>query len=133
MSTAQGTAQAVVEATEVQQPSPDTNGLEVPRATTPLKKHRWSHKPEKHNEEHVAGSATPSDDGTNTTATKTNGKNQVKNELKALEDAANKQKEEFPPVSMLALYRFTTKFEAMINIIGLVCAVASGAAQVRKL
>ncbi|CCA75810.1 probable Leptomycin B resistance protein pmd1 [Serendipita indica DSM 11827] len=126
--TAQGTAQAAVETTEVQQLTPDT--LNDTHSPAPAKKNRWSLKPEKHNEkQHHSRSATPSDNGTNTTTTKINGKGQVKKELKALEDAANKQKEEFPPVPFFALYRFTTKFEVFLNLVGIVCAVASGAAQ----
>ncbi|KIL62960.1 hypothetical protein M378DRAFT_80370 [Amanita muscaria Koide BX008] len=34
-----------------------------------------------------------------------------------------------PPVSILALFRFSTKFEVFLDFIGLICAVAAGAAQ----
>lgn len=36
-----------------------------------------------------------------------------------------------PPVSFFALYRFHTKFELFLNLIGIFCAICSGSAQVR--
>jgi hypothetical protein len=49
------------------------------------------------------------------------------------DDAGDKgaKKEELTPVSFFALYRFHTKFEIILNFIGLFCAICSGAAQVR--
>lgn len=71
-----------------------------------------------------------SDDGTNTTATKTgdvngNGKDGGKEKSKA-----DLEKELYPPVSMGALYRFSTPFELFTGAIGLVAALGAGAAQV---
>jgi ATP-binding cassette, subfamily B (MDR/TAP), member 1 len=34
------------------------------------------------------------------------------------------------PASFTSLFRFTTKFELFLNFIGLICAIAAGAAQV---
>jgi hypothetical protein len=39
-------------------------------------------------------------------------------------------KETFPPVPLLQLYRFSTRFEIFLNIIGLFFGICSGAAQV---
>lgn len=39
-------------------------------------------------------------------------------------------KETFPPVPFFDLYKFSTKFEVALMLIGLFCAVLSGAAQV---
>ena len=35
-----------------------------------------------------------------------------------------------PPVSFFSLFRFSTRFEIFLDIIGVICAVAAGAAQV---
>jgi hypothetical protein len=45
-------------------------------------------------------------------------------------DEAAAVKETFPPVPLLQLYRFSTRFEIFLNIIGLFCGICSGAAQV---
>jgi len=36
-----------------------------------------------------------------------------------------------PPVSFFRLFRFATKGEILLNCVGIVCAIAAGAAQVR--
>jgi len=88
-----------------------------------------SHKQPKADEKMLQVSDSRSDDGTNTTATKTgnapDGNGNDKN-------AATKSTEAAPNalVPFFALYRFHTKAEIAINILGLVCAFASGAAQV---
>jgi hypothetical protein len=46
------------------------------------------------------------------------------------EDEAAAVKETFPPVPLLQLYRFSTRFEIFLDIIGLFCGICSGAAQV---
>jgi hypothetical protein len=49
-------------------------------------------------------------------------------------DAKNKEKEpEFPPVPFPKLFRFHTKPDLIINLVGVVCAIGSGVAQVRLL
>jgi hypothetical protein len=49
-------------------------------------------------------------------------------------DAKNKEKEpEFPPVPFPKLFRFHTKPDLLINLVGIVCAIGSGVAQVRLL
>lgn len=52
---------------------------------------------------------------------------------KDTEEKKGKQKEEelssLPPVKLFALFRFATKFEIVLNIIGLILAAAAGAAQ----
>jgi hypothetical protein len=45
-------------------------------------------------------------------------------------DEATAVKETFPPVPLLQLYRFSTRFEILLNIVGLFCGICSGAAQV---
>ena len=46
------------------------------------------------------------------------------------DDKAAAVKESFPPVPLLQLYRFSTRFETFLNIVGLFCGICSGAAQV---
>jgi hypothetical protein len=51
-------------------------------------------------------------------------------------DAKDKEKDkppEFPPVPFSQLFRFHSKSDLAINLVGVVCAIASGAAQVRFL
>lgn len=56
------------------------------------------------------------------------GKDAKDDSEKAQED---KNKPKLPPVSVFQLYRFNSKLEIFLNIIGIICAVCAGAAQVR--
>jgi hypothetical protein len=68
-------------------------------------------------------------DGTDTATTKTAGDNGGDKKNKV--DTKDKDKEpDFPPVAFSRLFRFHTRFDLAINMLGIVCAAASGAAQV---
>lgn len=68
-----------------------------------------------------------SDTASNTTATKAGDAN---GNGKTNEAGKPNDKDQFPPVPLLQLYRFSTKFELFTCVIGLFAAVCSGAAQV---
>lgn len=53
-----------------------------------------------------------------------------KDEDEAEKIQASVDKGNLPPASLFQLYRFNTKFEIFLNIVGLFCAICSGAAQV---
>lgn len=46
------------------------------------------------------------------------------------EGKRGKDEPKVPPVSIATLFRFTTKFELLLNLVGLIAAAAAGAAQV---
>jgi hypothetical protein len=59
-------------------------------------------------------------------------KNKTDDKVDDKVDVKNEEKEpEFPPVPFPKLFRFHTKLDLVTNLIGLVCAIGSGAAQVR--
>ncbi|KAG8796940.1 GTPase-activating protein, partial [Serendipita sp. 399] len=118
-------------ASVTEKPSHQISDVEKGGTTPDAKKNRFSFL--SHGAANAAASKKPrdslSDDGTNTTATKHNGKELAKDAIKEIDDAAAKQKQEFPPVPMFQLYRFHTKFEIILNFIGIFAAILSGAAQ----
>ncbi|PFH54100.1 hypothetical protein AMATHDRAFT_186925 [Amanita thiersii Skay4041] len=56
-------------------------------------------------------------------------KQHVKEKTPVNDDQSKSSEPEITPVSLAALFRFSTKFELFIDFIGLICAAAAGAAQ----